>query len=53
MGVDFRLLGRLEVRRDRVPVELGAFRQRALLGLLLGERRDGAVDGSHPRRAVG
>ena len=35
MGVDFRLLGHLEVLRDRVPVELGAFRQRALLGLLL------------------
>ena len=35
MGVDYRLLGRLEVVRDGVPVELGAYRQRALLGLLL------------------
>jgi hypothetical protein len=35
MGVDYGLLGRLEVMRDGVPVELGAYRQRALLGLLL------------------
>src|SRR5215218_8908493 len=35
MAVDYRLLGRLEVIRDGVPVELGAFRQRALLALLL------------------
>jgi DNA-binding SARP family transcriptional activator len=35
MGVDYRLLGRLEVTRDGAPVELGAYRQRALLGLLL------------------
>jgi DNA-binding SARP family transcriptional activator/ABC-type glycerol-3-phosphate transport system substrate-binding protein len=35
MGVDYRVLGRLEVWRDGVPLELGAFRQRVLLGLLL------------------
>ena len=35
MGVDYRLLGNLQVLRDGVSVELGAFRQRALLGLLL------------------
>jgi len=35
MAVEYRLLGRLEVVRDGVPVELGAFRQRALLALLL------------------
>jgi WD40 repeat protein/DNA-binding SARP family transcriptional activator len=35
MGVDYRLLGPLAVVRDGVPVELGAYRQRALLGLLL------------------
>ena len=35
MGVDYRLLGPLSVVRDGVPVELGAHRQRALLGLLL------------------
>ena len=47
------VLGRLEVVRDGVPVELGAFRQRALLGAAAGQRRDGAVDRSDPRRAVG
>jgi DNA-binding SARP family transcriptional activator len=35
MGVDYRLLGPLTVVRDGVRVELGAHRQRALLGLLL------------------
>ena len=35
MGLDVRVLGRLEVVRDGTPVELGAFRQRALLGLLV------------------
>jgi DNA-binding SARP family transcriptional activator/ABC-type glycerol-3-phosphate transport system substrate-binding protein len=35
MGVEYRVLGRLEVLRDGVPLDLGAFRQRALLGLLL------------------
>jgi DNA-binding SARP family transcriptional activator len=35
MGVEYRVLGRLEVLRDGVPLELGAFRQRALLGLLV------------------
>jgi SARP family transcriptional regulator, regulator of embCAB operon len=35
IGVDFRVLGRLEVVRDATAVELGAFRQRALLALLL------------------
>ncbi len=35
MGIDYRLLGRLEVVRDGVSIELGAFRQRALLALLL------------------
>jgi DNA-binding SARP family transcriptional activator/tRNA A-37 threonylcarbamoyl transferase component Bud32 len=39
MGMEFRLLGRLEVLRDGVPVELGAFRQRALLGLLMANAR--------------
>ena len=33
--MEFRVLGKLEVRRDGVPVDLGAFRQRALLALLL------------------
>ena len=35
MAIDYRLLGPLAVVRDGVPVELGAYRQRALLGLLL------------------
>ena len=35
MGVDYRLLGHLEVVRDGVSVDVGAFRQRALLALLL------------------
>ncbi|MFN3258911.1 MAG: extracellular solute-binding protein [Ilumatobacter sp.] len=33
--MDFRVLGTLAVERDGVDVDLGAFRQRALLGLLL------------------
>jgi DNA-binding SARP family transcriptional activator/ABC-type glycerol-3-phosphate transport system substrate-binding protein len=33
--VEFRVLGRLEVVRGDSPVDLGAFRQRALLALLL------------------
>ncbi len=33
--MEFRVLGKLEVVRDGHPVDLGAFRQRALLGLLL------------------
>ena len=33
--MEFRVLGKLEVLRDGAPVDLGAFRQRALLGLLL------------------
>jgi DNA-binding SARP family transcriptional activator len=33
--VEFRVLGKLEALRDGQPVELGAFRQRALLALLL------------------
>jgi DNA-binding SARP family transcriptional activator len=35
MGLDYRLLGNLEVIRDGGSVEVGAFRQRALLALLL------------------
>ena len=35
MAIDYRMLGPLAVVRDGVPVELGAYRQRALLGLLL------------------
>jgi DNA-binding SARP family transcriptional activator len=35
MAIDYRLLGPLAVERDGVPVDLGAYRQRALLGLLL------------------
>src|SRR6478735_1584933 len=35
MGIEFRLLGRLEVLRDGEPVDLGSQRQRALLALLL------------------
>jgi DNA-binding SARP family transcriptional activator/ABC-type glycerol-3-phosphate transport system substrate-binding protein len=33
--IDYRVLGRLEVVRDGTPIDLGAFRQRALLALLL------------------
>src|SRR5215203_4489365 len=33
--MDFRVLGKLQVVRDGQPVDLGAFRQRALLALLL------------------
>ena len=33
--MEFRVLGKLEVLRDGIAVDLGAFRQRALLGLLL------------------
>ena len=33
--MEFRVLGKLEVVRDGRPVDLGAFRQRALLALLL------------------
>ena len=33
--MEFRVLGKLEVLRDGHPVDLGAFRQRALLALLL------------------
>ena len=33
--MEFRVLGKLEVVRDGHVVDLGAFRQRALLGLLL------------------
>ena len=33
--MEFRVLGKLEALRDGAPVDLGAFRQRALLGLLL------------------
>ncbi len=35
MGIEYRLLGRLEVLSDGVPVDLGSQRQRALLALLL------------------
>src|SRR3954447_26373590 len=35
MGIEYRLLGRLEVLRDGDPVDLGSQRQRALLALLL------------------
>ena len=35
MGIEYRLLGRLEVLRDGAPVDLGSHRQRALLALLL------------------
>src|SRR5215210_7637853 len=35
MGIEFRLLGRLEVLSDGVAVDLGSQRQRALLALLL------------------
>ena len=33
--MEYRVLGKLEVLRDGHPVDLGAFRQRALLALLL------------------
>lgn len=33
--MEFRVLGRLAAERDGVEIDLGAFRQRALLGLLL------------------
>lgn len=33
--MEFRVLAKLTVERDGVVVDLGAFRQRALLGLLL------------------
>ena len=33
--MEFRVLGKLEVERDGTTVDLGAFRQRALFGLLL------------------
>ena len=33
--MEYRVLGKLEVVRDGQAIELGAFRQRALLGLLL------------------
>ena len=33
--VEYRVLGKLEVLREGAPVDLGAFRQRALLALLL------------------
>ena len=33
--VEFKILGKLEVLRDGEPIDLGAFRQRALLALLL------------------
>jgi DNA-binding SARP family transcriptional activator/ABC-type glycerol-3-phosphate transport system substrate-binding protein/tRNA A-37 threonylcarbamoyl transferase component Bud32 len=36
-GVEYRVLGNFEVVRDGSPVDLGAFRQRALLALLLTE----------------
>ena len=35
--MEYRVLGNFEVVRDGLPVELGAFRQRALLALLLTE----------------
>ena len=35
MGIEYRLLGRLEVLRDGVPADLGSQRQRALLALML------------------
>ena len=35
MGIEYRLLGRLEVLSDGTPVDLGSHRQRALLALLL------------------
>ena len=35
MGIEYRLLGRLEVLSDGAPVDLGSQRQRALLALLL------------------
>ena len=35
--MEYRVLGNFEVMRDGHPVELGAFRQRALLALLLTE----------------
>ena len=38
MAVDYQVLGRLEVVRDGASIELGAFRQRALLALLLAHR---------------
>jgi len=33
--LEYRVLGKLEVVRDGVPLEIGAFRQRSLLALLL------------------
>ncbi|MGI9607155.1 MAG: extracellular solute-binding protein [Acidimicrobiales bacterium] len=33
--MEYRVLGKMEARRDGEPVDLGSFRQRALLGLLL------------------
>ena len=53
MGIDYRLLGRLEVVRDGVSVELGALPAAGAARAAAGQRRDGAVDRPHPRRAVG
>lgn len=38
MATDYQVLGRLEVVRDGASVDVGAFRQRALLALLLAHR---------------
>lgn len=44
MGLEFRVLGPLRVRRDDVDVELGGPRQKRLLLLLLQSGRDGVSD---------
>ena len=59
-GVEFRLLGPLEVRSDGAPVELGGPKQRALLALLLfdagravsTDRLIDALWGEHPPRTA-
>ena len=51
--MEFRVLGKLEVLRDGAPVDLGAFRQRALLGVAADVAELGAVDRPDHRRTVG
>jgi DNA-binding SARP family transcriptional activator len=59
-GLDFRLLGTLEVRRQGPPLELGGPKQRALLALLLldagravsTDRLIDALWGEHPPRTA-
>ena len=52
MGIEYRLLGRLEVLRDGEPVDLGA-NDSELCSPCCWCTPERAVDGSDPRRAVG